>query len=201
MNVDAIIAKVKGFIVSPVESFRQSRPDDTNAVAPYLIALLLVHAIMTALIFLIGFSALGMFTHMMPRFALPVVIFFSVLIGGAICSILFSLWLHLWVYILGGRKGMLQTAKAVIYGLTPAMLLGWIPFVGFLFCLWSIVLQIIGVRELQEMSSMRALLAIIIAVMIPLIILVLLAMYLFISTVTTSSLPVAPYNEHPPLLF
>lgn len=194
MMIDAIIAKGKGFLFSPVETFQASRADGTDVAAPYLIALLLVHAIMTAIISFIGMSVMGMFTHMMPRFAMPVAVFFTVLIGGAILTILFSLWLHLWVYLLGGRKDLLETAKAVIYGLTPAMLLGWVPFVGFLFCLWSVVLQIIGVRELQEMSSGKALLALVIAVMLPLIVLVLLAMYFFVSMVSMSSVPVAPYN-------
>jgi hypothetical protein len=194
MKIDAIIAKVQGFIVNPVESFRAARPDGTDVAVPYLIALLLVHAAMTAIVSLIGISVMGMLSPMMPRFAMPVVIFFGVLIGGAICTILFSLWLHLWVYLLGGRKGLIETAKAVIYGMTPGMLLGWIPFIGFLFCLWSIVLQIIGIRELQEISSGKALGAMIIAVMVPLIVLVLLAMYFFVSMVTTSSVPVAPYN-------
>lgn len=201
MMFDAIIEKAKGILLSPVETFQASRAEGTDAAAPYLIVLLLVHAIMTAIVSLIGISVIGMFAHMMPRFAMPVVIFFGALIGGAVLTILFSLWLHLWVYLLGGRKGLLETAKAVIYGLTPAMLLGWIPFVGFLFCLWSVVLQIIGVRELQEMSSGKALAALVIAVMIPLIILVLLAMYFFISMVSMSTVPVAPYNEQPPLLF
>ena len=194
MMIDAIIAKIKGFIVSPVASFRNSRTDETNVVAPYLVALLLVHAVLTAVIAFIGISTMGMFTHMMPGFAMPVVIFFCVLIGGALMTALFSVWLHLWVYIMGGRKGIMQTAKAVIYGMTPGMLLGWIPLAGFLFCLWSIVLQIIGVRELQEISSGRALLALIIAVMVPLILLILLAMYFFIGTVSTSSVPASPYN-------
>ncbi len=194
MMIDAIIAKAKGILVSPVETFQASRTDGTGVAAPYLIALLLIHAIMTAIISFIGMSVMGMFAHMMPRFAMPVAVFFTVLIGGAILTILFSLWLHVWVYLLGGRKGLLETAKAVIYGLTPAMLLGWVPFVGFLFCLWSVVLQIIGVRELQEMSSGKALLALVIAVMVPLIVLVLLAMYFFVSMVTMSSVPVAPLN-------
>jgi len=199
--IDAIIAKVRGFIVSPGESFQAARTDGTDVAVPYLIALLLIHAAMTAIITLVGISVMGMLSPMMPRFAMPVVIFFGVLIGGAICTIIFSLWLHLWVHLLGGKKGIFETAKAVIYGMTPGMLLGWIPFIGFLFCLWSIVLQIIGIRELQEISSGKALVAMIIAVMVPLIVLVLLAMYFFISTVSLSAMPVAPYNEHPPLLF
>jgi len=196
MNIDAIIAKVKGFIVSPVGSFQAARTDGTDAVAPYFITLLLVHAVMAAIVTLIGISVMGMLSPMMPRFAMPVVIFFGALIGGAILTLLFSLWLHLWVYLLGGRKGLFETAKAVIYGMTPGMLLGWIPFIGFLFCLWSVVLQIIGIRELQEMSSGKALVAMIIAVMVPLIVLVLLAMYFFINVASASAVSAAPYNAH-----
>lgn len=190
--IDAIIAKVKGFIVNPVESFRAARPDTPDIIVPYFIALLLIHTVMTAIISLAGISVMGMLSPMMPGFAMPVVIFFGVLIGGAIVTILFSLWLHLWVYLLGGRKGLFETAKAVIYGMTPGMILGWIPFIGFLFCLWSIVLQIIGIRELQEMSSGKALVAMIIAVMVPLIVVVLLAMYFFVSMVSVSPIPVVP---------
>ncbi|MDD5142837.1 Yip1 family protein [Methanoregula sp.] len=192
MMIDAIIAKVKGFIVNPVESFRAARPDTPDIIVPYFIALLLIHTVMTAIISLAGISVMGMLSPMMPGFAMPVVIFFGVLIGGAIVTILFSLWLHLWVYLLGGRKGLFETAKAVIYGMTPGMILGWIPFIGFLFCLWSIVLQIIGIRELQEMSSGKALVAMIIAVMVPLIVVVLLAMYFFVSMVSVSPIPVVP---------
>ena len=199
--IDAIIQKAKGFLISPVESFQNSRADETNAVVSYFVALLVFHAVLAAVISFIGMNALGMFTRIMPGFALPVVIFFWVLAGGIIVTALFSLWLHLWVFIVGGRKGILQTAKAVIYGMTPGMLLGWIPFIGFIFCLWSIVLQIIGIRELQEISSGKALLAVIIAIMVPLILMILLAMYFFISAVSTSPGLAAPYNNHPPLLF
>jgi len=192
MMIDAIIAKVKGFIVNPVESFRAARPDTPDIIVPYFIALLLIHTVMTAIISLAGISVMGMLSPMMPGFAMPVVIFFGVLIGGAIVTILFSLWLHLWVYLLGGRKELFETAKAVIYGMTPGMILGWIPFIGFLFCFWSIVLQIIGIRELQEMSSGKALVAMIIAVMVPLIVVVLLAMYFFVSMVSVSPIPVVP---------
>lgn len=194
MTIDEIIGKAKGFLLVPVEGFQAARADGIDVAAPYLLALLLVHAALVAIITLIGISATAMFPYMMPGFAMPVALFFAILIGGAVLTIVFSLWLHLWVYVLGGRKGLTETAKAVIYGMTPGMLLGWIPFIGFIFCIWSMVLQIIGVRELQEMSSGKALVAMVIAVMVPLIVLVLLAMYFFISTVSLSPVPAAPAN-------
>jgi len=53
-----------------------------------------------------------------------IVQFIFIFIGAA--------WLHLFVYLLGGRKGYLQTLKSVTFGSTPAMLFGWIPFIGWL---------------------------------------------------------------------
>jgi hypothetical protein len=194
MMIDSIPEKIKGFLLTPVESFRNARADGTDTAAPYLIALLFIHAVLAAVISFIGINTMGMFGQMKLGLALPVIVFFGVLVCGAVVTIVFSLWLHLWVYLLGGRKGLLQTVKAVIYGMTPTMLLGWIPFLGFLFFLWSIVLQIIGVRELQEINSGKALVAMIIAVMVPLILLVLIAMYFFIGAVSTSAIPMAPYN-------
>jgi hypothetical protein len=97
MMIHDIIAKAEGFLVHPVESFQGARADGTEAAAPYFVALLFFHAVITAIMAFIGISLMGMFTQYMPGFTLPVVILFCVLIGGAIATILFSLWLHLWV--------------------------------------------------------------------------------------------------------
>jgi hypothetical protein len=71
----------------------------------------------------------------------------------------FSAWTHLWVYLLGGRKGLGQTLKAVPYGLTPLFLVGWITFLSPVIFLWILVLQSIGIRELHELSTRRAVFA------------------------------------------
>ncbi|WP_245618846.1 YIP1 family protein [Methanogenium cariaci] len=72
----------------------------------------------------------------------------------------------MWVYIAGGREGITETWKAVIYASTPSLLLGWIPVVGFVMWAWSLVLIIIGIRELQEMTTTRAVLAVFIGYLI-----------------------------------
>jgi hypothetical protein len=86
----------------------------------------------------------------------------------------------------------MQTIKAIIYGHTPRLLLGWIPFVGFIFMLWSLVLGILGIRELQEISTARAILAVAIAVMIPLILIIIIAAWFMISYVSVNGIPVPP---------
>ena len=115
-----------------------------------------------------------------------------ILIGGFVGALIFGAWLHLWVYIFGGRLGIWQTIKTVMYGSTPSLLFGWIPFIGFVFTLWSLVLGILGISELQEISSLKATLAVALAVMIPLILIIILAAFFMIASVTTTgTVPVA----------
>jgi len=111
-----------------------------------------------------------------------------------VLTLLFAAWLHLWVYLLGGRKGIMQTFKAIIYAHTPRLLLGWIPVIGFIFMLWSLVLGVLGIRELQEISTGKAILAVVIAIIIPVVIIIVLAAYFMIAYTTMSGVPTPPAN-------
>jgi hypothetical protein len=193
--IDLIVTRVKGFILKPVETFQQSRNDEPGVVFSYFAALLLINAILSAIIALIGIETMPRFAGMPEGIAVPVIVFLMALAGGFIVTLIFAAWLHLWVYILGGRKGIMQTFKAIIYGHTPRLLLGWIPVIGFIFVLWSLALGILGIRELQEMSTGKAILAVVIAVMIPLVIILLVAAYFITSYVTTTAIPYPPINN------
>jgi hypothetical protein len=97
-------------------------------------------------------------------FAVFLVLAFFILFIG---SIFLALWTHIWVYAVGGRKGVMTTVKTVLYSLTPFMLIGWIPLVGWIIgAVWSIVLGVIGIRELQEISTGRAAAAILLSFVI-----------------------------------
>ena len=193
--IDPIVTKVKGFLLKPVETFQQSKNDEPGVVFSYFAALLLIHAILSAIITAIGIERMPIYPGMPSGIAVPVIVFLMALASGFIITLIFAAWLHLWVYLLGGRKGIMQTFKAIIYGHTPRLLLGWIPFIGFIFVLWSLALGILGIRELQEMSTGKAILAVAIAVMIPLIIILLIAAYFITSYVTTTAIPYPPINS------
>lgn len=192
--MDAIVTRVKGFLINPVETFQQSKNDEPGVVFTYFGLLLLLHAILAALITLVRIEAMPRFASMPGGIAEPVIVFFMALVGGFICTLILAAWLHLWVYLLGGRRGIMQTINALIYSHTPRLLLGWIPFIGFIFVLWSLVLAILGIRELQEISTTKAILAVAIAVMIPLILLVILASWFMISYMTVTGIPAPPSN-------
>jgi len=197
--IDALFTKVKGFFMDPVDTFRQSKADDPKTVFTFFGVLLLINAILTAVIALLGMVVMPMYFGTPFGLALPVMVFFMMLICGCILTLIFAVWLHLWVCILGGRQGIMQTINAVIYSSTPRLLLGWIPFVGIIFLLWSLVLGVLGIRELQEMSTSKAILAVAIAIIIPLIIIVLLAAWFLISTVTVTAVPGVPITGASPL--
>jgi len=80
-------------------------------------------------------------------------------------------WLHIWVYLFGGRKGFKQTVKAITYGSTPCLVLGWLPGPNIIIApIWSLLLVINGIIELHEMSPGMAILSVVFAILAPLVI-------------------------------
>lgn len=154
--VYALFERVKGIILNPVGTFQGSQDDTEKTVIVYFGVLLLFLAIISAIVTAIMLTALnifGIFGRTMPVFGttfmtlMPVISFFEILIVGAVFTLIAGLWIHLWVWILGGRNGIFQTMKAFIYGVTPSLVLGWIPLASILFAIWSFILCIIGIRH------------------------------------------------------
>jgi len=188
--------KVKGFIASPSAAFDEVRDEGWGSSFGFYAKLLVIFAILFIIVLVaVGWWVIsmifGFFTSMLtasgvPAEAIPidiegwagmflgimaVVMLISIIIGGLIGILVGSGWMHIWVYLCGGRKGFGQTIKAMAYGSTPSLLLGWLPFIGVIFSIWSIVVSIIGIRQLHEISTGRAVLAYLLgAIIIPLII-------------------------------
>lgn len=193
--ITSIFEKAKGCLLAPVETFQQSKDDELSTVFTYFIALLLFNAILSAALAAVVIEMMPPLAMMTWGIPVPVAIFLMMLVGGLIATLVFGVWLHLWVYLFGGRRGIMQTINAVIYGSTPRLIFGWVPFIGFIFTLWSLALGILGVRELQEIDSLKATLAVALAVMIPVILLIVLAAYFMVANVTTTAMPVLPANS------
>jgi hypothetical protein len=189
--IDSIVSRAKGILLDPVATFRQCRTDEPGTVFAYFIALLLVNAILSALIAPAAWpGGMQMYGGMGGGAATPFMVFFLALIGGFVVTLILAAWIHLWVYVVGGRRGIMQTTAAVIYGDTPGLLLGWIPLIGIIAGLWSLVLVVLGIRELQELTTGKAVLAVAIAVIIPLILIILAAALFMVSYSTITPVPV-----------
>jgi hypothetical protein len=182
------VEKVLGFIMKPVETFQKVKGGSLGDAFIYYLILLVINAILSAIVLAIGLSAMSVYQSLPGMTgAAPLVMFFGTLIGGIIGIFIGGAWLHIFVWALGGKKGYVQTVKSIMYGSTPALLLSWIPIVGFIGAIWTIILDIFGIKELQDMSIGRAVAAVVIAGVILIIIIIVIAVAAFMAVMSALS--------------
>ena len=184
----SIEERIKGFLFSPSETFDASKEDTLGDAFKYFVVILIIYTALTSVIS-VAYSMIGwkagpwapIVVAMSPL--LSIASFIWGLILGISGVLIGGLWTHIWVYVVGSRKGVEQTIKALMYASTPMYLMGWIPFVilisgwlpiaipgWFVLAIWTLIVGIIGIRQLQELSTGRAILALILAIIIPAII-------------------------------
>ena len=151
------IEKVKGFLIEPSKTYDASKEDTLGDATKYFVILMMIFAILNVISSHVFFS-FGIKTSLFLLVLSPIIRVVSVFIYGAI--------LHIGIYIVGGRNGISQTIKALMYAYTPALLFSVIVyFFGggiliFVLWLWVLVLVILGIRQLQEITTNRALIAV-----------------------------------------
>ena len=192
---------MKGFLLSPVETFRKVRDTDLGDSLRYYLLLLAINAVLSAIVNLaIAGSVWMVFSDLFKQagLAVPAVAGTGVIIIALVMIIvqfvlvfIGAAWLHLFVYLLGGRRGYLPTLKAITFGSTPAMLFGWIPFAGLLAAIWSLVLGFFGIRELQDLTTIKAALAVILAIMVIVLIVIATAAFFFIAYSEITPVPIS----------
>ena len=159
--------KVSGFMRFPTKTLNGLKDEGWRSSVEHYSKLLVVLAMLQTLLFMAipkyytiitsfitPFIPIDLYTHWPPLLG-----FFYIFIGGSIAILGGSLLTHIWVYVLGGKKGMGQTIKSIAYGSSPLLLLGWIPFLGIIFAIWSMVISIMGIRQLHEVPTERAVVA------------------------------------------
>ncbi|MGC9435389.1 MAG: YIP1 family protein [Methanomicrobiales archaeon] len=194
---ETFIESVKGFLLQPVETFQSHREATLGEALKYYIILIVIFAVLSALLALAGITGMaGMMGMGLGAGAAGVTAFVMVLIGaivGGIIGILIGgVLLHIFVYIVGGRKGIGQTIKALAYAETPALLLGWIPVINIIGGIWAFVLTILGIRELHEISTSRAIIAVILPLIIVFVLVTLFAAYLLVGAMSTVPVTTMP---------
>ncbi len=170
-----LIEKVKGFLLETKKTFESSKEDTlTDAMRYYII----IAVIFSALFAFMSSLASALFSSMAGsrQFGMmftpgaeveeATLIFARSLILGVIGIFILGFILHIFVYLMGGRKGSKQTLKVVMYAATPGLLFGWIPVIYSIAALWSLVLVILGIRELHEITTARAIMALVIPIII-----------------------------------
>lgn len=167
--------RARGFLLHPKETFRLYKGDAFAEAGDYFLILLGTNSILSALLHYHGISTL--FRNQLTAFLfghhLGAVSLFAALAGAFLAGFLLiaitGAMVHVFVLLVGGRGGIARTYTAIIYASTPWFLLGWIPLVCCIAGMWTIVLAIIGTRELQGLSPVRAGIAVLLPVLIVLV--------------------------------
>lgn len=167
--------KVKGFLLEPSKTFDATKGENLNEAIKYYAVIAAIYSAIFAILLafvgtlfgsMMGGRNLGMLMGAGAGAGAAIIFFVLFMILAIIGAFISGAILHIFVYIVGGRKGISQTIKAVMYGSTPGLLLGWIPIIGFIAGIWSLVLEILGIRQLQELTTGRAILAVLIPIII-----------------------------------
>lgn len=159
--------KMRGFLFNPSESFWKVADEHIRDSLLYFSLLAVIYALFSMLV------SVGVFKHpFLSLFGLGfgldflLVKFLMAFIFPWLFALIYALLLHGWVYLLGGRKGIYQTIRSVLYSLTAFLLIGWIPDIGPLIGIfWCMVVGIIGIQELQQTSRSRAAIAVILSIL------------------------------------
>jgi len=175
---EGILPTAKGMLLDPTSTFQSLREGVLGEALKYYAVLLLVPAVLSTLFYILFFVVMGIPLPMvygtdvgsltlLSGIGIGVLAGILIYIGGLISLFIKGVVFHiLGVCIVGGRKGIKETIKALAYASTPYLLLCWIPLINLLAVIWSTLLFILGVRELHKFSTSRAVLAIIIPVII-----------------------------------
>jgi hypothetical protein len=165
--------KVKGFLGAPLNTFNNVQAELLGSAVKYFTIWAAIYAILRTIVFYtverrvfqMLWDLLGVSDAAVYRF--DPVIFALLAVAGAFASLFITgSWTHLFVRAFGGRKGYGNTMKAFAYGNTPLLLFGWIPFVGMLFSIWALVLNIIGIGQLHGISTGRAVGAVLLGIVV-----------------------------------
>jgi hypothetical protein len=170
MTLSNKIHRARTYIISPRAAFKRDKKRKFIHSLRYLLLLSIVFAVLGGFIST-ALTPLIIIAPQMILFSMAYSYIYIVALIGV-----FSFWLHLWVYALGGKKGLPQTMKTVFYAATPMLLVGWVASIVFVItAVWSLILTAIGLRETQKMKRNKSILAVTLAFVVGLI----LILYIF----------------------
>ncbi|MBP2134426.1 hypothetical protein J2128_002392 [Methanomicrobium sp. W14] len=192
------LEKVKGFIVKPTETFLAYKDESLGKAYQYYVILLIIFSVLYGIVSIA--TGLNSFSEavsiagnsMGPQFGealsafsgfattMNIFIIYLMFVLSLFTIFLSGFMIHCFVLLFGGEKGYRMTFKSVFYASTPALLLGWIPFVNIIASIWYLILQIIGIKAYHEISTGKA-----VAVVLVPIILIIIGIVLFGAVIAT----------------
>jgi len=181
------IEKVKGILLEPSKTYDSLKEEPLEEAVKYYAVIAAVYSALLALLdtflgnltgdAMKGFGNMGIMMGASSGIWPIIILFLMYLIIAIVVAFIGGAILHIFVYIVGGRGGISQTIKAGMYGSTASLLFGWIPVISFIAMIWSLVAEIIGIRQLQELTTGKAILVVILSLIVTIILTIALAAF------------------------
>jgi hypothetical protein len=177
--LDAFVTTVKGFLMSPAEAFKQVGGKSLGAAYQYYAVLVLIYSILFGAVTLI-MGSIMLNSHVLEIAMIPLIgnllatnlakfgtfiataqlfVVYLVFLAFLFGVFLVGFFLHLFVLLMDGKKGVRETIKTTMFAATPMLLIGWIPYVGVIGGIWSFVLLILGFRDNNGLSLEKSVIA------------------------------------------
>jgi hypothetical protein len=173
----AIIARAAGILFCPKKTFQQLREESFGDACLHFGIFLVLYSLLVSLVVVAGFllhswsfseamtNPFGFFLSPFLVVGTPLTFIIGLFLGGAI--------LHLFIRLLGGKKGFEQTIRTVMYSTTPVFIFSWIPLICLPAVFYALFLEILAIREFQEISTERAILVVVMPFLLVLILIAL----------------------------
>jgi hypothetical protein len=164
--------KIKLMFSHPRELFKAVKDEKFWPAFSFLLLITLIPA---GISFFYGVLTISIFSKSalgspVVSFGLPGFLFVASVVGFLFSAALF----HIFVWLLGGRRGWRQTFKVAVYGASPGIFMAAIsPLIGLFSSIpaafaqiYSAILLVIGLEELQELTRFKAILAVILPIVL-----------------------------------
>lgn len=165
----SFVQKVSGIFFRPADIFRDLEDEHLGSALFHFLKLsALFSLLMTITLYTLPGIPMTKKWSMASQVFQPQDLFAALLVMTVMTPLIVGVWLHVWVYLLGGRRGIRQTLKTAMYSYTPFFIIAWIPIIGLVGgALSTLYPQVVGIRELHHISSRRAAGAVCAAALLP----------------------------------
>ncbi|MBI3413614.1 MAG: YIP1 family protein [Candidatus Aenigmarchaeota archaeon] len=148
------LKKVSMILTKPSKFFDKIKSEKTvNSAFSFLLITSLVYLVATVILVsngpLASLGATGIASVAVFSWVMTVLVMF---VSAAVVFV--------FAKVLGGKGSYVEAYKSLVYGSLPSQLLGWLPFAGVLFSIWSLYLQTKGVSKLYKIGMFRSLIAV-----------------------------------------
>ena len=172
----SLFKKIKNVLTSPTK-FYNSVKSEKGFKSPmiYLLVMSLLSTVLST-VYTLVFPSSFLGVTVPTSLEASIIGILDAFVIGIIATFLIVGLFHVFVYLLGGKNGFLQTFKSNVYGSTPSYIFGWIPYVNIVAAVYTLFYLIPkGISMQHNMSMGRAVLA----VVLPIIIILVLVFVLF----------------------